>query len=1098
MPIDLVTWLEEIGLGRHFELFQQHGLDLDIVGDLSEADLKGLGLSLGDRKRFIREAVALNVRPGLERGGKASGSDASAERRRLTILFCDLVDSTVLANRLDPEAVGSIIVRYLRIVEEIVDRFEGHVDRLVGDGALVYFGWPVAHEDQVERAVAAGLEIVRRVARLETEPGVDLKCRVGIATGDVVVGEIFGAKERWETVVGPTPNLAARLQAAASPQSVVVDGPTYRELRSSFLMEPLPPLNLKGFSEPVLAWRALAPLPRESRFSARLSAPSPVVGRDAELALILESWRRASHGDGQAVLVSGEPGIGKSRLLEDLIESVGLPTEACLRFQCDPLYRDTPLHPLLQQLSRSFGLVAADEISDRRTKIADAVGPLFHDDGETVERFAGLFAAPGRNVDETESPAIRRQRTIEALVEYIIRRAEKQPVIVLVEDIQWTDPTTEHVLSLIVRRLDAHPILLAATSRDPFPAGWFVGPQVAAVPLAKLDRQASARLVRNTGSEPLDESMVLRIADSADGIPLFLEEMTKYVIEEGGGVSEKVPERGGLTLPKTLQASLNSRLDHLGTAKRVAQIGAVVGREFKVALVAEVIGCEPKELRPDFERLLDSGLIYDGLHGADSTLGYKHALMHEAAYRSLLLSERRRLHGRVLDAYEKRLPQPPDEFAQVLGQHAFQAERWDKAALYLGLAYSYAVNRSANREAISLFNRAIEVIAKLPQQIGARQAIDLRLHAFTAFHTLGDNDKLVELIQEAERLAQVIGDRRRSAAAAVQTAFALWMQGKHPQAQERAQSALSLTQLPDDFSIVVSALFNLANIHHAQGNVAQAVNLHRQVLSMLQGGRENKRLGWPAAPSAFARAFASWYLIELGEFEEAAQLLREADPYIEPKEPHGRVMLDLGRGNLLMRRGDFDPAVDVLAPTLDLCQRAEVLTMLPMVSGWFGQALCGAGRISEALQVLTDAVDRQTYKFGGKYTWIHLRLALAEAYRLDGQLERAASEAELARRIADECGEIVHRSYAILELGRIALGRCDPSLALRNAEAALSEGRPRGLRPFVAECLCVKARAYGALREASARAATMEEARRLIAQLGLDERRFPALQITTA
>jgi tetratricopeptide (TPR) repeat protein len=324
------------------------------------------------------------------------------------------------------------------------------------------------------------------------------------------------------------------------------------------------------------------------------------------------------------------------------------------------------------------------------------------------------------------------------------------------------------------------------------------------------------------------------------------------------------------------------------------------------------------------------------------------------------------------------------------------------------------------------------------------------------------------------------------------------MQGKHPQAQERAQSALSLTQLPDDFSIVVSALFNLANIHHAQGNVAQAVNLHRQVLSMLQGGRENKRLGWPAAPSAFARAFASWYLIELGEFQEAAQLLREAEPYIEPKEPHGRVMLDLGRGNLLMRRGDFGPAVDVLAPTLDLCQRAEVLTMLPMVSGWFGQALCGAGRVSEALQVLTDAVDRQTYKFGGKYTWIHLRLALAEAYRLDGQLERAASEAELARRIADECGEIVHRSYAILELGRIALGRCDPSLALRNAEAALSEGRPRGLRPFVAECLCVKARAYGALREASARAATMEEASRLIAQLGLDERRFPALQITTA
>jgi tetratricopeptide (TPR) repeat protein len=267
---------------------------------------------------------------------------------------------------------------------------------------------------------------------------------------------------------------------------------------------------------------------------------------------------------------------------------------------------------------------------------------------------------------------------------------------------------------------------------------------------------------------------------------------------------------------------------------------------------------------------------------------------------------------------------------------------------------------------------------------------------------------------------------------------------------------------------------------------------------MLQGGRENKRLGWPAAPSAFARAFASWYLIELGEFEDAAQLLREAQPYIEPKEPHGRVMLDTGRGNLLMRRGDFGPAVDVFGPTVDLCQRAEVLTMLPMVSGWFGRALCGAGRVREALQVLTDAVDRQTYKFGGKYTWIHLRLALAEAYRLDGQLERAASEAELARRIADECGEIVHHSYAMLELGRIALDRRDPSLALLNAEAALCEARPRGLRPFVAECLCVKAMAYDALHEASAQAAATVEARRLISQLGLDARRLPALQVTTA
>jgi tetratricopeptide (TPR) repeat protein len=308
---------------------------------------------------------------------------------------------------------------------------------------------------------------------------------------------------------------------------------------------------------------------------------------------------------------------------------------------------------------------------------------------------------------------------------------------------------------------------------------------------------------------------------------------------------------------------------------------------------------------------------------------------------------------------------------------------------------------------------------------------------------------------------------------------------------------LALAQLPKDFAIVVSVLFNLANIHHAQGNTAQAVELHRRVLSMLQG-LENKRLGWPAPPSAFARAFASWYLVELGEFSQAEALLKETETYPDPTEPHGRVMIETGRGNVLMRLGHFGRAVDILGVALDLCRKGEVLTMTPIVSAWLGHALCGAARANDALPLLVDAVERETYKFGGKYTWIHLRLALAEAYRLTGQTAHAATEAEIARRIADDCGEVVHRSYAILEQGRIAMVRGEADAALRHANDALGEARLRSLRPFVAECLYLKAKAHEIRSESDAAGSALGEARGILSKLGLDERLFGSLSVMSA
>jgi class 3 adenylate cyclase/tetratricopeptide (TPR) repeat protein len=1088
----LQAWLASIGLGRHAEVFRQNGIEIDVVGDVSEDDLIRLGLSLGDRIRLKR---ALAKMPDRDRPPSATYSEwagSAAERRRLTVLFCDLVGSTDLSTRLDPEDMREVIGRYLDVVSATVARFGGHVARLIGDGILVYFGWPQAHEEQVERSVIAGLELIANVAGLELAPELRLSCRVGIATGEVVVGEMASSNDPREAVVGSTPNLAARLQGFAEPGQLLIDEATKIEISASFRVEAVGPLDIRGFAEKVSAWRVVEASTQETRFARRDHGVSPLIGRETELALLLDRWRRAAAGKGQVVLVCGEAGIGKSRLVEALADSIGpAATFDRLGYQCAPLHSDTPLYPIMQQMTRVFGFAPQESVEQRRAKLDAALRPLFPDKPDVIERFASLFSLP---VDKLaaprgEPPSLERKRIREALIELTLRHAKRQPLVAVLEDAQWADPTTERVFQGTISALTQAPILLVITSREPPRPSWFAGTHVSILNLVRLDLHESAAIVRGTAGTALDERIVDRIAERADGVPLFIEEMTKAVLENHSSVVEgdqRDHQARADQLPTTLQASLNSRLDRLEGAKWVAQAGAVIGREFSIRLLARVLDRAPSELDRDLERVSSSGLVQRRGGGDTATLRFKHALVHEAAYRTLLGADRKRLHARVLDCYEALFPQQLEQAAEDLALHASGSERWDKAADYLSLAYANASRRAATREAINIFNRAIDALARLPEEVAAVRAIDLRLHAFATFHIAGANDKLIELIREAERVAERIGDRRRLVAAGAQTAFALWLNGKHDEAQARAEAVLTMAEMPADFPIVIAALFNLANIYHAKGRIAEAVGLHRRMLGMLQGGLSRKRFGWSAPPGVLGRAFCAWYLLDLGEIGPAAAMLEEAEALSSPAEPHGRVMVDTGRGILAMHRGEHASAVEILRPTLSLSQRGEVLTMYPMVAACLGRALCSIGRVEEALSVLNDAVRRETYRFGGKYTWIHLRLALAQACRLSFLLARADNEVQLARQIAEECGEVVHQAYGALEEGHIALARHDGELALARAQAALEVARPLGLRPFVAECLGLAAEAQTELRRLQDAAASRAEARALRAAMGLD------------
>ena len=1060
MASDLRAWLHDKELDRYAEAFAANGVDLDVLAELSEAELTALGVSLGDRKRLAR---ALRQNDGPSPQPPASQADRGqqlvhgpAERRWVTVLFCDLVGSTELSDRLDPEELRELISTYQDAVVAAIVRFRGYVSNFRGDGIIAYFGWPRAYEDQAERAVRAALASLKAVGGLSTRGRPPLRARIGISTGQVVINDIVTEGVPSTDAVGRTPNLAARLQAMGNPEEILIDEPTRDEIGRHFRVEPLQPLAVRGLAAPIAAWRVITPEPVATRFEARASRDAPLIGRSLELSRLIKHWDEARRGAGRIVLLSGEAGVGKSRLLEALGEAAAARPVVQLRYQCSPLHGDTPLHPIIHQLERFCDIEEGDSEAARWQKLEANLAPYFRDDPDTITLIADLLSLDinGRPALPDEPPTARRERLWAALVRHPLRLSKQGPVLVLLEDVHWIDPSTQDLAIRFFRELIGHKILLVATQRTPFGPQWMVGDHVTKLALHRLDEAESTALAMAHAGAQLSPAVIQSIASRADGVPLFIEEITRAVVERGTATGEAEHEtRVDAGVPATLQASLTSRLDHLESAKTLAQIGAVIGRQFPVSLLAAVAERNIHELSPDIERLLQSGLLFARSSGSERMLSFKHALVQDAAYAGLLHPERRRLHAAVLRSLEQLYPSSAETMGQTLAAHAERAGDWQRAAKYLFTACVKAIGRSANREAISLYHRADKALSHVPVETAAPRAIDLRLHAFHAFHVIGDNDKNMELVGEAERLAEQIGDRRRLAAAASESAFAHWIAGEHVKARARGEAGLAIARSLGDAPLILSTQWHLANIHHALGDIAAAVDLHRQVIGMLPGALATKRFGWGGAPGLFSRAFLAWYLIELGEFEQARQVLDEGFEMLSTvDQPFSRVLLQWSRGLYQFRRGEFDSAASILAETLELSRTAEVLTMHAMVAALLGQALIATGRTADAFDVLRDAVDRETYRFGGKYVWTHLYLAYADARYQQGETGAGHGELRHALHLAESCGEIVHYAYGLKLLGDFRATEAEPGGARDAYGRALAIAEPRGVRPLAAHC----------------------------------------------
>jgi class 3 adenylate cyclase len=713
--MDVVAWLHGLGLERYAPAFQAHDIEMAVLAHLTADDLVQLGVaSVGHRRTLLTAIAAL-------RDGAAQ---PEAERRQVTIMFCDLVGSTALAARLDPEDMREVMTGYQAAVSSEIVRFGGFVAKYMGDGVLVYFGYPRANEDDAERAARAGLGVLAAVARLRAPGGEALQVRIGVATGQVVMGDVIGEGAARElAVVGDAANVAARLQSLAAPGSVLVASSTRRLLGGLFHLRALGPQALKGLAEPVEVWEILGATAPESRFEAvrTASAHAGLVGRAQEAGLLLDRQRRAWQGEGQVVLVSGEPGIGKSHLAAWLCDQIAAGPHARLRYQCSPYHRDSPLHPLVAQIERVSGIEARDAPAQKLDKLAAAFAATYPDlePAAVVPLFAALLAIPsdGRYAPLRLSPAQQRRDTLAAGLSLIERLARRQPVLLLFEDAHWADATSVELMGSLCERVRGLPVLAIITFRPEFEPPWPKLPHVAALALDRLGEEEVGAVVQGVAhGRTLPEEVLRQLVAKADGNPLFAEELTKAVLESGVLTETPGEERWRLSgnlpplaVPATLQDSLTARLDRLAPAKAVAQAGAVIGRDFSYALLSSVAGRDEAALGAALAQLEEAGLVLRSGSPPGASYSFKHALIRDAAYEGLLRSRRQVLHRRVGEVLRDSFPARAEAEPEIVAQHFTLAGLAAPAVEWWERAGALALRRSGYPEATGHFGKAIDL-----------------------------------------------------------------------------------------------------------------------------------------------------------------------------------------------------------------------------------------------------------------------------------------------------------------------------------------------------------------------------------------------------
>jgi class 3 adenylate cyclase/tetratricopeptide (TPR) repeat protein len=835
------------------------------------------------------QPLAPSTQPSNARRQTLDSSRPEGERRQLTVQFIDLVGSTTLSQQLDPEDYHARVVAYQAACGQVIERYDGHIAQYLGDGVLVYFGYPAAHEEDAVRAVRSGLNIVAAVSQLACTP--PLHVRIGIHTGPVVVGEI-GAGERTERLaLGETPNLAARVQGHAEPDSVVISAATYRLVQGLFECHDLGPQALKGLSIPLSLYRVVGESAAQSRFEVAVrTGLTPLIGRELELELLRAHWDHAKAGAGQVVLLSGEPGIGKSRLVQELTEQLGHEGVTRIEFRCSPYHQNSALYPIIDHLQRLLGFQSGDSPEEKLRKLEVGARRAVPLQLEARPLLAALLSLPypaGRP-PITVSPQKQNEKTQAALVAWLVEEAEKAAVYCAWEDLHWADPSTLEVLTLFLDQVPTTKLLVLLTFRPEFIPPWGNRSHLSQMTLSRLGRsQVEAMVEEVTGGKALPAEVVQQIVAKTDGVPLFVEELTKTVLESVASI-ESVESIGlhdhrslqAIAIPATLHDSLMARLDRLGMVKEVAQLGATLGREFSYEFLQAVSPLDERTLQHGLKQLVEAELLYQRGLVPQATYLFKHALIQDTAYQSLLKSTRQQYHRQIAQVLAARFPETVETQPELVAQHYTEAGLREQAIPYWQRAGERATQRSAYVEAVAHLTRGLELLKTLadtPERVQQELTLQLALsNALLPVRGIA-SPEMEKTVTRARELCQQLGETPQLFPVLFRLMVFYLNRGELQTTRELAEQMMRLAQNVQDGLLLSLAYMALGVTLHHLGELSSARTLLEQAIALSDPQKHlHSTVGIYFDPRVLCRSYAAWTLWYLGYPDQGLKRTHEA------------------------------------------------------------------------------------------------------------------------------------------------------------------------------------------------------------------------------
>jgi class 3 adenylate cyclase/predicted ATPase len=975
-------------------------------------------------------------------------------------MFVDLVGSTALSARLDPEDMREIIGAYHRCCAEQITKAGGFVAKYMGDGVLAYFGYPQAHEDDAERAVRCALSLLEAVPQLHTAHDVALQVRVGIATGVVVVGDLLGEGAAQEHgVVGETPNLAARLQALAEPGQVVISQSTRRLTGGMFEYHDLDKVTLRGIAEPTPSWQVVGVSTVQSRFEAQHEAAlTPLVGRDEELELLLRRWRQAANGEGRVVLLSGEPGIGKSRLTVALQERLQREAYTMLRYFCSPQHTESAFYPVIAQLERAAGFERHDTPDAKLAKITALLGPSVGHERD-IQLLAELLSIPaGDRYSALDWSAQRKKdETSKALLLQLEMLSRQRPVLVIYEDVHWIDPSSRELLDMMVEHAAHLPAMLVITSRSEFQPPWAGQTHVTTFGLSRLGQREGVALVeRVAGNNALPDPIAAEIVERTDGVPLFVKELTKAVLEASAEGKAASPVSAPLTLnvPATLHASLMSRLDRLGpAAKQIAQIGAAIGREFSCDLLMTVANGAGTEVQEALERLSNAGLVFRRGSQSNAVFLFKHALVQDVAYSTLLRAARQRLHERIANGLEEKFPETIAAHPEVLARHFTEAGLDDKAIGYWRRAGDQAVQRAGNREAVGHLRRALLLIEKRPETVERlRQELDILAQLGPALMSVygWPAPEAGSAFERARDVARKLESSIDLAPPLVGMLLFHLTRGQFTQAEEISNELFKIARDLNDPDILLQA-------HHAawpaqwmRGKLADAAAHIDAALDLYDEARHARHrfIYMNHDPAVCALSLGAVLQWERGQPEKGMRMETDALKLARrlrhaPTLAHGLWFV----GEAQVARRDTSAAMVTAQELLALCDEHHLPQPRATALMFLGWAQAHSGEVTEGLHNLEGGLALWK-RLGARSFLARATCLLAEAYAHSQRYLDSLQQVELALEIAAEIGDerCVPRMH-ILHAGlHLLFGRNNVEAAEVSLLQGIAVSRAQGAR----------------------------------------------------